>query len=131
MVVLDPDRLRVPSLNRRDVKIETVRGSGPGGQHRNVTESTVKALHRPTGLTAVADGRSQHQNRQAALALLTERVAALERERHVEGRNQARRDQIEGERSMTWTDWRDEVVTRTGRRTSMSRALKGGLDPVL
>jgi ribosome-associated protein len=53
-------------------------GSGPGGQHRNKTESAVRLVHRPTGVTVTAtERRSQLQNRDAALARLRERLGAL------------------------------------------------------
>jgi protein subunit release factor A len=52
--------------------------SGPGGQHRNKTESGVRLTHRPTGVTVSAtERRSQSQNRGAALARLRERLAAM------------------------------------------------------
>jgi len=51
-----------------DVDVETYRGSGPGGQHRNKTESAVRMTHRPTGLVRVAtEHRSQLRNRELAL----------------------------------------------------------------
>jgi peptide chain release factor len=61
-----------------EVCFETMRASGPGGQHVNKTESAVRATHLPTGLSAVAcEERSQHQNKRLALA----RLAQLLRER--------------------------------------------------
>lgn len=55
-------------------------GSGPGGQHRNKTESAVRLVHRATGVAVTAtERRSQHQNRAAALARLREKLAALAR----------------------------------------------------
>lgn len=64
-------------LDLADVRMETFRGSGPGGQHRNVTDSAVRAVHQPTQIMAVcARGRSQHDNRVSALQVLAARVAA-------------------------------------------------------
>jgi peptide chain release factor 1 len=61
-------------LNLNEVQITTKRGSGPGGQHRNKTESCVVARHVPTGLTATIDGRDQHANKRLALRVLAARV---------------------------------------------------------
>jgi peptide chain release factor len=59
------------------VRVDTLRASGPGGQHVNRTESAVRATHRPTGLSAIArEERSQHLNRRLALARLATLFAA-------------------------------------------------------
>lgn len=64
-------------LDPKDVRWETMRASGPGGQHVNRTESAVRVTHLPTGLQAVsANERSQHRNRQLAMARLSARLAA-------------------------------------------------------
>ena len=61
-------------LKLADVRFETLRAGGPGGQHQNKTESAVRAVHAPTGLVVVArEGRSQHRNKAIAL----ERLALL------------------------------------------------------
>ena len=58
-----------------EVRVDTMRASGPGGQHVNKTETAVRATHLPSGLSATAQERaSQHQNKQLALARLQERV---------------------------------------------------------
>lgn len=64
-------------LDLAEVRITTKRGSGPGGQHRNKTESCVVARHEPTGITATIDGRDQHSNKRRALQVL---AAKLEKE---------------------------------------------------
>jgi hypothetical protein len=61
--------------------VETYRASGPGGQHRNKTESAVRLTHRPTGVVvSAAERRSQHENRAAALARLRRAIALRVRE---------------------------------------------------
>lgn len=60
-------------IDLKDVQFETFRAGGPGGQHQNTTDSAVRALHRPTGLRAIArDERSQHRNRDLAVERLAE-----------------------------------------------------------
>jgi peptide chain release factor len=81
------------SFSDRDVRIETMRGSGPGGQHVNTTESAVRALHLPTGLVAIArDERSQMANRKRAL----ERLSILISRRGEQQRDAARQRRWEG-----------------------------------
>src|SRR5437762_8734925 len=64
----------------REVEIDTFRGSGPGGQHRNVTDSAVRLVHWPSGVRVTAsESRSQHRNRDVAFARLIERLKALNR----------------------------------------------------
>jgi protein subunit release factor A len=65
----------------RHCTVEFTRGGGPGGQHRNKTETAVRLTHRPSGLVVVAaDSRSQAQNRKNALRRLAERLNQIERE---------------------------------------------------
>jgi peptide chain release factor len=62
-------------FDRSDVRFETMRASGPGGQHVNRTESAVRVTHVPSGLQATAsEERSQHRNRKLALARLAARL---------------------------------------------------------
>ena len=68
-----------------DLKIEFYRASGPGGQHRNTTDSAVRIRHLPTGIvTQASEHRSQFQNREAAMARL--QAALIRRERKVKKR---------------------------------------------
>ena len=72
---------KTPRLMESDVRVDTYRGSGPGGQHRNVTDSAVRLTHRPTGLVVRCENeRSQRRNKDEAMRLLTSKLAALEAE---------------------------------------------------
>lgn len=62
-------------LKDSEIETTTKRGSGPGGQHRNKTESCVVMRHIPTGLTATVDGRDQHSNKKKARQILAARVS--------------------------------------------------------
>lgn len=119
------------ALDMAEVDIETYRGSGPGGQHRNTSDTAVRARHRPTGLVAKSEAqRSWWQNQQAAVAELERRVQAQEAAGAAAALNDARVDQIgvggREERSWTWTSWRDSVTHHpTGRSWRMSAMLQG------
>ncbi len=64
-----------------ECEVDTIRASGPGGQHRNKTESAVRLRHRPTGLVAQAyERRSQHENKAKALERLRQTIAREVRE---------------------------------------------------
>jgi protein subunit release factor B len=68
------------ALLERQVRIETYRASGPGGQHLHKTESAVRLTHPPSGVVVTAsDTRSQARNREIAFARLTERLRQLNR----------------------------------------------------
>jgi len=57
-----------------DFNIESYRGGGPGGQHRNTTMSNVRVTHKPSGITACANTKSQYRNKQLALAVVVSRL---------------------------------------------------------
>jgi len=72
-----PPPPELQALSPSDVRFETLRAGGPGGQHQNKTESAVRATHMPSGLSVVArDGRSQHRNKALALERLSSLLSA-------------------------------------------------------
>ena len=79
-VMPEPDETQAVKLNPSELRIDTFRASGAGGQHINKTDSAVRVTHLPTGLTAECqDGRSQHSNKAKALQVLQARLQEKER----------------------------------------------------
>jgi peptide chain release factor 1 len=88
-------------INDADLKIETMRAGGAGGQHVNKTESAIRVTHIPSGIVvAVQEDRSQHRNRAKAMALLRARLYEHEHEKREASRAAERRVQVgTGDRS--------------------------------
>ncbi|MCA0177573.1 MAG: peptide chain release factor 1 [Proteobacteria bacterium] len=80
-VLPEPDEAEAVTLNPAELRIDTFRASGAGGQHINKTDSAIRITHLPTGLVAECqDDRSQHRNKAKALAVLQARLQARERD---------------------------------------------------
>ncbi len=116
-----------------DLKIETVRGQGPGGQHRNTSENAVKVTHIPTGMTSYCDGRSQYRNKQNAKAVIAARLLELNKSEVSQAENSSRRSQIgnmgRGSRVRTYNLFRGFVKDeRVKKKFDPQSILSGNLD---
>ena len=88
-------------INQSELKIDTFRSSGAGGQHINKTDSAIRITHLPTGtVVECQDERSQHNNKERALKILSARLLEVEQQKHKDEIDSARRDQVgTGDRS--------------------------------
>ncbi len=122
-------------ISPEDLKIDTFRASGPGGQHIQKTSSAVRVTHLPTGLIAICQGeRSQHQNKETALKILYTRLLELERNKKEKEKAKLKGKRIEAEwgsqiRSYVLHPYKMVKDHRTGYEVSNAEAvLDGDLD---
>lgn len=105
------------ALLDKDIRTDTYRGTGPGGQHKNKTESAVRMTHLPTGTVVTAtESRSQIKNRKVALDRLHRALGPQNQSSCV----------LEGS-VWLWCEWRDQVKLPDGTKRSMRAVQTKGL----
>lgn len=117
-----------------ELRIETTRGSGNGGQHKNTTDSCVVITHIPTGIKVVRDGRSQHKNKDEALSEIKERLNEFYQENYMNKVSKERKGQIGNgnrgsEKKRTYNQKMDLVIDHeSDKSTSLKQFMKGKLE---
>ncbi|TWG55131.1 MULTISPECIES: peptide chain release factor 1 [unclassified Aminobacter] len=124
-------------IKAEDIRIDTMRASGAGGQHVNTTDSAVRITHLPTGIMVVSAEKSQHQNRARAMQILRARLYDMEREKAASERSEARRLQVgSGDRSERIRTYNFPQGRLTDHRINLTlykldRVMMGELDEVI
>ena len=127
-------------LDPNDLKIDTFRSSGAGGQHVNKTESAIRVTHLPTGLVVECqDERSQYKNKDRALQIMRAKLYEREQEKQHAALAAERRSQVgTGDRSDRIRTYNypqnrvtDHRLSGEGRSFNLESVINGGLDPLI
>jgi peptide chain release factor 1 len=136
VAVLLEDQTEDVRINNSDLRVETMRGQGPGGQKRNVSASAVRITHLPTGITAYSDTKSQAQNKKRALTVIRARILRIGQVQSVGNRNKLRKEQVgsgmRADKIRTVAEQRGRVENHiNGKRMSLKRYMRGFLEELL
>lgn len=115
-------------IPKAELKIEYMRGQGPGGQHKNKTDSACRITHIPTGLVAYCDERSQQQSYKSAMAELEKRIKDARKQRRAAEKKARRDEAIKPQATIRTYDFSRGLVTdhRSGKSASIKDVLKKG-----
>ncbi|MFN4291977.1 MAG: peptide chain release factor 1 [Permianibacter sp.] len=137
-ILPEADEVGDVDINPADLKVDTYRSSGAGGQHVNKTESAIRITHLPSGIVVECqDERSQHKNRAKAMSLLASKLLAAEQEKAQAAQAQERRLQVgTGDRSERIRTYNFPQGRLTDHRVnltlySLTDIVEGDLDPVI
>ena len=124
-------------IKPEDIRIDTMRASGAGGQHVNTTDSAVRITHLPTGIVVTSSEKSQHQNRAKAMQVLRSRLYDIERQKLDSERSANRKSQVgSGDRSERIRTYNFPQGRVTDHRINLTlykldRMIEGDLDEML
>jgi peptide chain release factor 1 len=124
-------------IDASDLRIDTMRSSGAGGQHVNTTDSAVRITHIPTGIVVTSSEKSQHRNREIAMQVLKTRLFDLERQRLEAERSAERAGQVgSGDRSERIRTYNFPQGRMTDHRINLTlykldQVMQGDLDEVI
>ena len=124
-------------IDAGDLRIDTMRASGSGGQHVNTTDSAVRITHLPTGIMVVSSEKSQHRNREIAMQVLKTRLYDLERQRVDSERAADRKSQVgSGDRSERIRTYNFPQGRMTDHRINLTlykldQVMNGDLDEIV
>nr|WP_210293779.1 peptide chain release factor 1 [Rhizobium sp. BK491] len=124
-------------IRPEDIRIDTMRSSGAGGQHVNTTDSAVRITHLPSGIVVTSSEKSQHQNRAKAMQVLRSRLFDMERQRADSERSADRKSQVgSGDRSERIRTYNFPQGRVTDHRINLTlykldRMMEGEIDEVV
>jgi len=125
-------------IRPQDVRVDTMRGSGPGGQYKNVRDSAVRITHLPTNIVATSqEERTQQANRERAMKVLRARLLAKKRNEELGQRSEERREQIgtamRAEKTRTYNFPQDRITDHRIKKSwhNLENILAGNLKPII
>lgn len=134
-ILMEPDEDSDVVINEKDLRVDTYRSSGAGGQHVNTTDSAVRLTHLPTGIVVYCqDERSQHKNKDKAMRLLRAKIAEVEMEKKMQERASDRAKQVgsgdRSERIRTYNFPQNRITDHRINKTNynLDRVMEGDLD---